>query len=160
MTAKPGRSPRRCTKDRPPIPVWPCCPIRPFSARQSRKQSQSGLNAETQRSAKKRDSLHCNSGSCSQAATNLQERDKPRNARNKRKANREEVCFPRIPRIPRLVLPAFDCGFALNTGCPNSARILGFRRHLRVFLALVPGNQPPREEVGEDRERSRAHDRT
>ena len=56
--------------------------------------------------------LHCKNGSCSQAATNLQERDKPRNMPNTRKANREEVCFPHIPRIPRLVLPGFGCGFA------------------------------------------------
>ena len=54
-------------------------------------------------------SLHCNSQSCSQAATNLRERDEPRNTR---KANREEVCFPRVLRVPRLVLPAFGWGFA------------------------------------------------
>ena len=55
---------------------------------------------------------HCNSRDCSQAGKNLQERDKPRNTRNTRKANREEVCFPRISRIPRSVLPAFGCGSA------------------------------------------------
>ena len=57
-------------------------------------------------------SLHCNSGSCSQAATNLREKDKPRITRNTQKANREEARFPRIPRIPRFILPAFGCGSA------------------------------------------------
>jgi hypothetical protein len=47
----------------------------------------------------------------SQAEKILEERDKPRNTPNTRKASREEVCFPRNSRIPRLI-PAFGCGFA------------------------------------------------
>jgi hypothetical protein len=49
---------------------------------------------------------------CSLAEKIFQERDKPRNTPNTRKANREEVCFPRISRIPRSNPPAFGCGFA------------------------------------------------
>ena len=47
----------------------------------------------------------------------------PRNTRNTRKANREGVCFPRISRIPRLVLPALGCGSAAL----NSAVLLIYR---------------------------------
>jgi hypothetical protein len=49
---------------------------------------------------------HWNGGGCSQAATNLQERDTSRNTRNTRRANRQEVCFPRIPQLSLLT---FSC---------------------------------------------------
>jgi hypothetical protein len=46
----------------------------------------------------------------------------------------------------------FGCAFAPWRLCvkphhSGSARIVGFRWGLRVFLALVPGNQPLREQV-------------
>ena len=97
--------------------------------------------------------LCCKSRDCSQAATNLQERDKPRNTRNTRKANRVEVSFPRIPRVPRLDLPAFSCGFAALRTFQREIQPLGgfawafpladagFRRH-RVGdpVGAVPEN--------------------
>jgi hypothetical protein len=43
--------------------------------------------------------------------------DKPRKTLNTRKAKREEVSFPRIPRIPRSNPPGLGCGFAALCAC-------------------------------------------
>ena len=44
-------------------------------------------------------------------------RDEPGNTPNTRKANRQEVSFPRISRIPRSIPPASDCGFTALRLC-------------------------------------------
>jgi hypothetical protein len=57
---------------------------------------------------------------CSPAEKIPQAGDKPRNTPNTRKANREEGCFPLIPRIlriPRSIPLALDCGFATQCLC-------------------------------------------
>jgi hypothetical protein len=82
--------------------------------------------------------LHCHSRDCSQTATDLRERDKPRNTRNTRKAKREEVCFPRVSRVPRLIPPAFVCSFAALCSLCLFAAIL-----LPIAAARAQDTNPP-----------------
>ena len=82
--------------------------------------------------------LHSNSRSCLESATDLRERDKPRNTRNTRKAKREEVCFPRVSRIPRLIPPAFVCSFAALCYLCLFAAIL-----LPIAAARAQDTNPP-----------------
>ena len=119
---------RRCGRPRSVWSAWSLLPLL------------DGLRASD--SASKLDALHTlravrlrigrlsrNSRDCSQAGKNLQERDEPRNTPNTRKANREEICVPRISRLPRLFPPAFGCGFAALGSLPfNWASFLQSKR--------------------------------
>lgn len=58
---------------------------------------------------------------CSWPARHLRVRDKPRNTRTMRKANRQRVCLPRILRIPRSIPPHFGWSIAAR----HSSRLGG-----------------------------------
>jgi hypothetical protein len=99
-------------------------------------------------------SSHCYSREYSQAEKKFHGADEPRNTPNTRKANREEVCFPRIPysavnascfwlRLAALCLRCSSAASRLNQELCTVKKVLLICSHLQQFSKIIsPPNRP------------------